>query len=64
MAPFSSVTLPGPTSVHISLDMSADQPGQYLAVLKAVYDYEATSEEEVSMKEDQILFLLERTDDE
>jgi actin cytoskeleton-regulatory complex protein SLA1 len=36
----------------------------YLAVLKALYDYEATSDDEVSIKEEQVLFLLERTDDE
>ena len=36
----------------------------YLAVLKAVYDYEPTSEDEIAIKEDQILFLIERTDDE
>ncbi|VDC02124.1 unnamed protein product [Peniophora sp. CBMAI 1063] len=36
---------------------------QYLAVLKASYDYEPQSEDEVKIQEDQILFLLERTDD-
>ena len=36
----------------------------YLAVLKAAYDYEPTSEDEIAIKEDQILFLIERTDDE
>ena len=36
----------------------------YLAVLKAAYDYEPTSEDEIAIKEDQILFLVERTDDE
>jgi hypothetical protein len=36
----------------------------YLAVLKAAYDYEPTSEDEIAIKEDQILFLLERADDE
>ncbi|KAL5527124.1 hypothetical protein ACEPAG_5915 [Sanghuangporus baumii] len=35
----------------------------YLGVLKALYDYSADSEEEISVKEDQILFLIERTDD-
>jgi actin cytoskeleton-regulatory complex protein SLA1 len=37
----------------------------YLAVLKALYDYETPqSEEELAIKEDQILFLIERVDDE
>ena len=38
--------------------------GHYLGVLKALYDYSADSEDEISVKEDQILFLIERTDDE
>jgi hypothetical protein len=37
---------------------------QYLAVLKASYDYEPQSDDEVKIVEDQILLLLERTDDE
>ncbi|EJD53499.1 hypothetical protein AURDEDRAFT_79945 [Auricularia subglabra TFB-10046 SS5] len=37
---------------------------EYLAVLKASYDYEKQSEDEVSIKEDQTVFLVERTDDE
>ena len=37
---------------------------QYLAVLKASYDYEPQSDDEVKVQDDQILFLLERTDDE
>ena len=37
---------------------------QYLAVLKASYDYEPQSDDEVKIAEDQILLLLERTDDE
>ncbi|THV08589.1 hypothetical protein K435DRAFT_772053 [Dendrothele bispora CBS 962.96] len=40
--------------------MSSDP---YLAVLKASYDYDPQSDDEISVKEDQILFLLERTDD-
>lgn len=36
----------------------------YLAVLKALYDYEPTSEDEVAIKEGQVLFLIEKTDDE
>lgn len=37
---------------------------EYLEVLKASYDYEPQSEDEIAIKEDQLLFLLERTDDE
>lgn len=38
----------------------------YLAVLKASYDYEPQpdSEDELAIKEGQVLLLLERTDDE
>lgn len=36
----------------------------YLAVLKAAYDYTPDSDEEIAIKEDQILLLIERTDDE
>jgi hypothetical protein len=36
----------------------------YLAVLKAAYDYEPQSDDEIAVKENQTLFLLERTDDE
>ncbi|KAG1754074.1 uncharacterized protein EDB91DRAFT_435371 [Suillus paluster] len=35
----------------------------YLAVLKAFYDYEPQSEDELAITENQIVFLLERTDD-
>ena len=37
---------------------------EYLAVLKASYDYNPQSEDEIAIKEDQILFLKERVDDE
>lgn len=37
---------------------------EYLAVLKASYDYEPQSEDELAIKENQIVFLLEKTDDE
>lgn len=37
---------------------------EYMGVFKASYDYEPQSEDEVKVQEDQILFLLERTDDE
>jgi hypothetical protein len=41
------------------------QPGEeYLAVLKASYDYEPQSEDEIAIKESQIVFLLEKADDE
>ncbi|KAI6003953.1 hypothetical protein EDD15DRAFT_2507424 [Pisolithus albus] len=36
---------------------------EYLAVLKVAYDYEPQSEDEIAIKEDQIVFLLEKTDD-
>jgi len=37
---------------------------EYLAVLKSSYDYEPQSEDEIAITENQIVFLLERTDDE
>jgi actin cytoskeleton-regulatory complex protein SLA1 len=43
--------------------MSAESE-DYLAVLKASYDYDPQSEDEISMKEGQILFLLEKADEE
>ncbi|KAI0065728.1 hypothetical protein BV25DRAFT_1913175 [Artomyces pyxidatus] len=36
---------------------------EYLAVLKASYDYLPQSEDEIEIKEDQILLLIEKTDD-
>ncbi|KAL4075896.1 hypothetical protein J3A83DRAFT_4223634 [Scleroderma citrinum] len=36
---------------------------EYLAVLRAAYDYNPQSEDEVAIKESQIVFLLEKTDD-
>ena len=37
----------------------------YLAVLKALYDYEQPqSDDEIAIKEDQLLFLIEKTDEE
>ncbi|KAG6332940.1 hypothetical protein ID866_6146 [Astraeus odoratus] len=41
----------------------AEPVEEYLAVLKAAYDYLPQSEDEITIKEDQIVFLLERTDD-
>ncbi|TFK28770.1 hypothetical protein FA15DRAFT_664822 [Coprinopsis marcescibilis] len=36
----------------------------YLAILKASYDYTPQSDDEIGVKEDQLLFLIERTDEE
>jgi hypothetical protein len=36
----------------------------YLAVLKAAYDYEPQGDDEIAIKENQLVFLLERTDEE
>ncbi|KAF9247275.1 hypothetical protein BU15DRAFT_38630 [Melanogaster broomeanus] len=41
----------------------AQDAEEYLAVLKASYDYEPQSEDEIAIKENQIVFLLEKTDD-
>jgi len=40
------------------------EPQNYLAVLKASYDYKPQSDDEVEIKEDQILLLLEKVDEE
>ena len=37
---------------------------EYLAVLKASYDYDKAGDDEVSIQEGKILLLVERTDDE
>ena len=42
----------------------AKAPALYLAVLKASYDYAPQSEDEIAIKEDQLLYLVERTDEE
>ena len=44
----------------------AAEPSNYLAVLKASYDYEPQDDapDEIGIKENQLLFLLERTDSE
>jgi actin cytoskeleton-regulatory complex protein SLA1 len=42
----------------------ATEAEEYLAVLKASYDYDPQSEDEIAMQENQLLFLLERVDDE
>ena len=44
----------------------SDDPETYITVLKAAYDYEPQpgAEDELAIKENQILFLVERVDDE
>lgn len=44
----------------------ASEPEEYLAVLKAAYDYEPQpdADEELAIRENQLLLLLERTDEE
>ena len=51
-------------SDRLTYTMAAAESEDYLAVLKASYDYEPSGEDEIAIKEDQILFLLERTDEE
>lgn len=43
-----------------------DDPETYLAVLKAAYDYEPQpdADDELAIKENQVLLLIERVDDE
>ena len=36
---------------------------QYIGIVKAEYDYDATTEDEVSMKEGDVLYVLEEGDD-
>jgi hypothetical protein len=43
----------------LAFQMGAE-PNDYLAVLKAVYDYEPQSDDEIALTEDQVVFLLER----
>lgn len=58
-------SLPQPCTAVFVFSMAAE-PSHYLAVLKASYDYEpqADAADEMAIKEDQLLFLLERTDSE
>lgn len=42
----------------------AAESDEYLAVLKASYDYDPQSEDEIAIKENQLLFLKERVDEE
>jgi len=44
--------------------MSAEEPEKYLAVLKACYDYNPQSDDEIAIKEEQLLLLVEKTDEE
>ena len=44
--------------------MAAQDPEVYLAILKASYNYEPQSQDEIAIKEDQLLFLIERVDEE
>ncbi|KAF9569078.1 hypothetical protein CPC08DRAFT_678791 [Agrocybe pediades] len=43
--------------------MASHDPSHYLAVLKASYDYEPQSDDEVAIKEDQLLLLVEKVDE-
>ena len=44
--------------------MATQDPEMYLAILKASYNYEPQSEDEIAINEDQLLFLIERVDEE
>ena len=48
----------------LPLLMATEDSEEYLAVLKASYDYQPQSDEEIAIKEDQLLFLLQKTDQE
>ncbi|TFK43561.1 hypothetical protein BDQ12DRAFT_675175 [Crucibulum laeve] len=43
--------------------MAAPDPDKYLAILKASYDYAPQSDDEIPIKEDQLLYLLEKVDE-
>ena len=49
---------------HNRTTMATQDPEMYLAILKASYNYEPQSEDEIAIKEDQLLFLIERVDEE
>ncbi|KAF9481963.1 hypothetical protein BDN70DRAFT_829987 [Pholiota conissans] len=51
-------------TVSLLTTMPGDDPDVYLAILKASYDYEPQSDDEIAIKEDQLLLLVERVDDE
>lgn len=42
----------------------APTSSDYLAVLKASFDYDPQSEDEIAIKEDQLLLLIQKVDDE
>jgi hypothetical protein len=42
----------------------SDEQEEYISVLKASYDYTPHSEDEIEIKEDQLLLLIEKVDDE
>lgn len=44
--------------------MAVEEPEIYIAILKASYDYEPQSDDEISIKEDQLLLLIEKVDNE
>ena len=44
--------------------MTTEEPGRYIAVLKASYDYSPQSDDEIAIREDQRLLLVERVDEE
>jgi len=44
--------------------MSAEESEKFLAVLKACYDYNPQSDDEIAIKEDQLLLLVEKVDEE
>lgn len=47
-----------------SSSMAVEEPEIYIAILKASYDYEPQSDDEISIKEDQLLLLIEKVDNE
>ena len=51
-------------TVSLLTTMPGDDPDVYLAILKASYDYEPQSDDEIAIKEEQLLLLVERVDDE
>jgi SH3 domain len=53
------------TRTHTELDTHmTGEHEEYIAIVKALYDYEPSSEDELAMNEGQILFLVEKTDEE
>ena len=56
--------IPRIRSASLPAIIMPDELEEYLAVLKATYDYDATEPDECTIKENQILLLVEKTDDE